>query len=186
MYSYTVFLNKEKHQYQNDDLDALIIIVMDSFNKLNIKYDRDDLIGQIKRQQQKKDVVKKSPSIKEAFQGAKAILRFVSGNSASQEEIQRRSDICMGCPLMKRTSGCATCGAAKNVTLIAEFIQKTKKTPIQIPSSIKPEFCDVCGCSLATMVVTKYEDFYTEPQEKNSKRPDFCWLKTTSPNFTHE
>lgn len=186
MYKYITVINSKVESFIHEDIDTLLSIVTTFYDKLNINYNRDDILKQIQRQSKNEKLETKKISIGDAFNGAKAILRLTVGNSCSPEEIIRRSKICETCPLSSKTSKCAACGAAKKITLAINLIRKLKKNAIEIPSEIKSNYCGVCECALATMVVTRYNDFYLEPKEKNQKRPQFCWLNRISPNFTKE
>lgn len=180
--------NGKLEQFFNEDRMALLHQV-ETFYKVNdLPYVKDHLLKSIDRQSKYK-IQKTAPRKKgliEIIQGAKAIIKFAAGDCASHSEIQRRSKICENCPMRQATAGCSACGAADKVRKFISEIQKTKKTVLDIPKPVQSKFCEICGCSIALMVVTKYQDFKPESNDLNSRRPDFCWLKKTSPNFTQE
>lgn len=130
---------------------------------------------------------KKNLTLAEAVKGALAVLRSIRQDTcASNNEIQRRAAICAVCPLKTRVSDCMSCGAGAKVTTLANKIQASFGNKIKIPKNIIKDYCSVCGCSLATMVVTKYSDLSPESPQKVATRPAFCWLNPSSNNFTKE
>jgi hypothetical protein len=128
----------------------------------------------------------KKVGILDAFNGARAVLRYAAGNSATPEEVLRRAEICKTCPMLKATTGCASCGAGGRIARYINAIRVFKKYESAIPKEVESKYCDVCSCSIPMMIVTHYKDFYKESESKNSARPDHCWLKRTSENFTDE
>lgn len=185
-YRYVIAHKGKLERFSDPDSGALIAKVNAFMQKNNIKFDAKVVKAAIDRQTKMQKKANTRVTLSDAFQGAKALVRFTSGKAASQKEVLRRAEICKACPLMSSTSGCMACGAAARATQLVNSIQSMKKGAVSIPSEVKSKFCGVCSCSIPLMIVTKYEDFYQETDEKNSRRPDGCWLKKTSPKFTNE
>lgn len=184
-YRYQYVVSGKLHTFTNSNKDILLSEVTDHLKKTNINYSLDNIIKSIDRQSKTVKVTNKI-TLASAFSGAKAILRLVKGNSASNQEIVRRADICNQCPLMTSTSGCSACGAAGKAARLANDIRSTKGSQIPIPKELASKYCSICQCSIPAMILTKYVDFYEEKESINKTRPDFCWLKRTSVNFTQE
>lgn len=108
--------------------------------------------------------------------GAMAVIKNLSGNTAPQIEIDRRSDICRKCPKMSNLSVCVPCGGAKKLlTVYNTFRRKYFKRGYNIDHDLKDKFCDVCTCSLAVMIPCKLEDF-SDLERSNPNRPSECWV----------
>lgn len=184
-------INHEGKLYQFHDENRLTLLnrVEKFYNENEMQFNSSEVLKSIDRQSKykiEKISVKKRKTLADVIRGATAVIKFAAGKSASHSEIQRRSKICEGCPLKESTAGCQACGAAEKVRVFISSIQKIKKDVIDIPSPIKSKFCDFCGCSIPLLVVTRFEDFNIEDDKSNSRRPDICWLKKSSPNFTKE
>lgn len=156
-----------------------------------INFNSTSIASQIKRQngfeEGNSTLIKKKLTFVEAVKGAKAVLRSTRSSScASNQEVLRRASICAACPLRVKISDCMVCGGGAKVTTFANTLQASFGNKVKIPDSVVKNYCDICGCSLATMVVTKYADLTPEPAEKTLKRPAFCWLNPSSNNFTKE
>lgn len=128
----------------------------------------------------------KRKTLSEMVTGAKAVVRYTIGNAASPAEVNRRAKICDQCPLKDSISDCMSCGGAGKVANFINKLRRYKKSEGSIPDHLRKKFCGMCGCSIAMLIVTKYEDFYQEDAQKNASRPDYCWLKKSSINFTKE
>lgn len=170
--------------FTGDTQTSVFIKVKIFLNKNNIKFSDDMIYRRITSYS--KPVKPKSLSLNDIITGAHAILRYTSGTAASNKEVARRTDICLGCPMRSSTSGCGPCGFSRRIATFINGIRAKKKSEAIIDSKIKQSYCGVCNCSIPMMVLTRYEDFYQESPEKNNKRPDNCWLKQSSPNFTNE
>lgn len=184
---YTYYHRGSAIKFESNDRNDLYVKVTDYFKKNNITFSPDLLLKAIDRQSKKTPGSKpKKKKLYDVMMGAKAMLRYVFKEGASGSEIRRRASICESCPMRSSTSGCSACGAAAQATKLVNEIRVKKRIQDEIPASIKTKYCSICDCSLALMAVTKYKDFYQESSNKNALRPDHCWLKTTSENFTNE
>lgn len=186
-YKYAIVIREKLHKFSSNSKDQLVAEIVDFFNKEKWPYNVKDLQRAIDRQSRIKIAKKHHISFSQAVHGANAIIKnSVFGSSVSGREIERRAAICDNCPMNSSVGGCMSCGVGQKITLFSNKLRASVGASVPIPSSIKSKYCDHCGCALASMVVTKHENFYEESALENAKRPDCCWLKKTSPNFTHE
>ncbi len=149
---------------------------------ININYNERSLLQAIKNANAKG----KRLTITDVVSGAKAAIQYFTGKAATNEEILRRASICQGCSLISSVSDCMGCGGSGRLAKITNDIRAAKGKEVALPFSIKDKYCSVCQCSLALMTVTQYEHIAPESDEKQSQRPDHCWLKKTSNNFTKQ
>lgn len=185
MFKYSIYANGKMMRFTNPDRSVLLNTIQLSYKENNIIFDRAEVDKAITRQSGL--LVKKSnPGLQMVVSGATAVIKNLAGSTVSNHEIVRRSAICEECPLRGKVGGCSSCGAAGKIARWANSLRAKMKLQIEIPDGVKSYFCGICQCSLALMVTTKYENFHTETEEKNMSRPDACWLKKTSPNFTNE
>lgn len=185
IYKYAEAYKGKLYKFQNEDKNALLAEVHSFFKKNNINFSNDLLLKAIDRQSK----IKINPgkvTFQSAISGAMAVIRYTTGSSVSTAEMIRRSDICARCPMLSQISTCMACGGAGKIARFINGIRAAKKVESSIPSEVKASYCGVCSCSLALMVVTKIKDFHTESEAENRRRPDVCWLKTTSTNFKNE
>lgn len=176
--------NGRVYSFTGDTHTSVVIKVKIFLKKNNINFSDSKIQSMITSYS--KPIKPKSLTFNEIVTGAQAILRYTNGTSASSTEVTRRTNICIDCPMRSETSGCGPCGFAGRVAKFINGLRAKKKTEAPIDSRIKQSYCDVCKCSIPMMVLTKYEDFYQESSIKNNSRPDNCWLKQSSPNFTNE
>jgi|SRR6478609_10211164 len=186
IYKYSFAYQGKLQKFSSDQRMAVYDKASTFMLENGIRFNQGDLLKAIDRQSNVVNSSKKRISLKDAFSGALAALNYIAGKSVSVDEMNRRASICEKCPLRSRISGCTSCGAGRAMTNLANEIRVKKGTQAPIPSSIKDSFCGICSCSLSLMVVTGIEDFYSETSEKNNRRPDVCWLKKTSINYSHE
>lgn len=183
-FKYSIAWGGKLYKFSHENKAVLTSEVVNFFNRNNINFNSDDLSKAIDRQSSM-IVRPKKIGLADAVTGAKALLRYTQGSAVSSSEITRRSEICKDCPLINRIGGCASCGAAGKIANFVSNIRSSLKLQDPIPDSVKSSYCGVCQCSLALMVPSKM-DAFNESIEKNSKRPDNCWLKTTSNNYINE
>lgn len=183
-YKWDIEHNGRLYTITGDSVDMVVIKAKIFLNKHNIKFTEDQIRRRIENYT--RPAKAKSLSLNDIIIGANAILRYTAGTSASNEEIKRRSEICKSCPMRSKATGCAACGFSKRIANFINKIRATKRAEVEIESTLKDSYCGVCSCSIPMMLLTRYEDFYTEPEHKNKLRPDACWLKQTSINFTNE
>lgn len=183
-YKCEIEYNNKTYTFTGNDRTTVVVKVKIFCKKNNINYSD----GMIERR-----ITTDSPGSKpskltfsQVVTGAHAILRYTTGTSASDKEVTRRTDICLTCPHRSETAGCGPCGFGRRVANFINSLRAKKKTEAPIDAAIKQSYCDVCKCSIPMMVLTRYEDFYKEVSVKNNMRPDYCWLKESSPNFTNE
>jgi hypothetical protein len=180
-YRYNFGWRGSLYRFSNSNFDIIKAEVVSFLVKNNINYDPASLDKSILRQSSIADK-KKRIGLAEAVSGAKALLRYASGSTASTLEIERRAGICKDCPLIDRIGGCAPCGAAGKIANFVNSLRTSLRLDQPIPSSIKSSYCGVCDCSLALMVPSKMSAF-SESESQNLQRPDICWIKKTSTNY---
>jgi len=184
-FRYSVGHKGELHKFDGPTPHVVFEKAQEFLKKSNINYSPDDLMKAIERQSGF-HVPEKKIGFNEAMTGALAAIKFTVGKSTSPKEIQRRANICASCPMSSTVGGCYACGMGGRIAKVISSIRAKKGSAIAIPVEIKSKYCGFCKCALPLMVVTKLEDFHSENQELNLTRPDICWLKTTSPNFSDE
>jgi len=102
----------------------------------------------------------------------RAMYEFAVKNKlelVSQEEANRRAEICAKCPMQIPTSGCWGC---KGIAGMLPAIAGAKTTPFD--SQLKA--CGVCGCYNAVSVHLPVE----VQQDAHLSFPDYCWKKAQS------
>lgn len=125
-------------------------------------------------------------TIRETISGALALLKHAANKPASPEEIERRATICAVCPKLATSSDCMVCGGSKRVAEIITTIKNKYGHDIKIPAPVKSKYCGVCGCSMALLIVSRFDGQTSEDNIRQNERPMFCWLKEISPKFTKE
>jgi len=116
--------------------------------------------------------------------GVKPYLAFLFGNTASQEEANRRAQICGGCYLRVQPQGCGTC--VKIASLITGSIAQ-KKTPYD--DLLVNKACAICSCPVASLVhfsMSILEKPEVDSSEKQEAYPIFCWRKRGGENYISE
>lgn len=185
MLKYTIYRPSGEESFQARTDKELLARVEHELSSRGLAYDRTSLIRGIEQQNKKQEKPRRI-RISDMIKGATAAIRYMTGKAVSNEEILRRSSICASCPRKNQVSDCMGCGGTGRLAGMVNDIRRDKGKEVEIPATVKPYFCDVCGCSLALMIVTKHSDLEPENPEVNESRPDFCWLKKTSKNFTNE
>ncbi len=185
-YVFKIAIKGKVHSFASESYSSIFSQVSQTLKENNINFTEKEIRAQIERQSSLSTKKKSKVSLLDAFNGARALINYTAGNSASPQEIYRRAEICRGCPVLDQTSGCAACGAARNAANLVNMIRAHKKSEVAIPSDLKDKYCGSCSCSISLLIVTKYKDFHKESDEKNARRPDVCWIKRASKNFTEE
>lgn len=126
-------------------------------------------------------------SFDQMVRGANALVKVVSGNTVSQEEINRRSSICSSCLVdgeygVISTNECRPCGFAKNLNNYINKLKRSFGKGFEIPNNLSDKGCIVCKCALSVMLPSQMDSFNYEG-DKQDKRPHHCWVKKSSPNF---
>lgn len=133
-------------------------------------------------------------SLTKLIQGALATFSVIKGDIASQEEINRRSEICFDCKKIAVSTGCSTCSSSKNKAadfsrMLAIKYGKSFTTPTGTAYNmngavasgpISKFFCGFCGCSCLVLVLSKSRHFL---KRENTDRPDHCWAKKGGKNW---
>ncbi len=98
----------------------------------------------------------------------KTMLEWISGGRevVSEEEMNRRAEICRSCPLNQPAPGCGSC------SLLYRMVNSV------IKDARKPEglhVCGVCHCSLPAKVQLPREALEAGHKGRDLKFPVFCW-----------
>jgi hypothetical protein len=88
--------------------------------------------------------------------------RFVT-----QDEANRRAEICMGCPLNVTVGGCQGCFS---------FIHEVRKLLTNITTEAKPDFCGACGCDLQLKVWIP-NDILNDAETELPEYAPNCWRR---------
>lgn len=88
------------------------------------------------------------------------------GTFVSQEEAERRVDICIACPNNVHVSGCKGCGGVLRLA-------KEKLAGRSTPKDNALESCRICGCFNSVSVWIPLKSQNTDGLEF----PDHCWKK---------
>jgi hypothetical protein len=184
-FKYAIGYQGSLHRFDGQTREIVFHKVVDFMKKNNINYSSSDLLRAIDRQSGIQTQSKKI-GFNEAMLGAMALIKFTAGKSTSPAEINRRSAICSACPLSNQVGGCFSCGVGGKIAKAVAAIRAKKGSGIPIPSEVKSKFCGFCKCALPMLVVTRMEDFHPETNQLNQTRPDNCWQKKTSTNFSNE
>lgn len=112
-----------------------------------------------------------------------ALFNQASGETVDQEENDRRSKICKGCPFKEEVSNCIACGGGNKLTNLVNNFRNKFKVALRIDRDIKNKYCKACGCSLTLLCLTKSSSLPIETAEENRARPARCWMRKGSPNY---
>ena len=111
--------------------------------------------------------------------GMKAFGRWAVGGVTfvEQEEADRRAAICVSCPLNVNITGCAACH--KMATAITGDVAKKHSAYDDYLRA-----CAICHCALKAMVWFPIDTLQSnETPERQTLRPDFCWVKQGGENY---
>ncbi len=180
--TYSIGYGGKLHTMDGTSKDEVLSKAIQFHKENNINYSMMELSKAIDRQS-KISHQKKKITLTEAIHGAKAVLKYTSGKNAGESEINRRASICLQCPIQDEIGGCRSCGLAGTIAKFVNTIRSSMKLEAPIPAGIRELYCGHCKCSLALIVVTQMDGFVEEDPKENAKRPDMCWLKTTSTSY---
>lgn len=162
-----------------EDLKNKVIQFLDSrevsYDPLSIS---EQIILQNRSVKDRQQHPKKKLKLAEVASGARAIIKQAQGKAVSNDEIMRRANICMSCPMLTSVGDCMSCGAAGRISRFISGIRSTFGSQVQIPNTVAKNYCEFCSCSIPLLIVTKIENMHTDP-----KRPERCWMNPNSPNF---
>jgi len=93
----------------------------------------------------------------------------------SQEEANRRAEICSRCYNNINAGFCAGCGTMQRLTSLVAKVKGSRKTPYDRDL----QNCGICGCRNEAIVhVNRKVLLSGEKSETTNARPNWCWLKT--------
>lgn len=105
----------------------------------------------------------------------------VSGQEVfvSQEEANKRAEICARCYNNMTTNFCAGCSAMQQITSLVAKVKGSRTTPLDS----KLYTCGVCGCRNEAIVhVNRKVLLSGEKSETTNSRPEWCWVKNDDLN----
>lgn len=168
------------------DFDEVFVKAGNYFSDNGYTYNAESLRKLIMRANDKAAATNKRLTIGDTIRGAKAFIKYLAGKAASNKEIQRRSNICIGCLEVSSVSDCLGCGGSGKIANSVNSVRAAKGQETLIPDSIKDKYCGICDCSLTMLITAQHKDLKPESEPKNLLRPNHCWLKVGSSNFTKE
>lgn len=142
------------------------------------KYIKKDVSAPVKYKSQK---TKKKLTLNDYFTGGAALVGVVSGNTVNQDEIDRRSAICLGCKELEEMRGCSACGFAGKLSSLVNSVKHSFGGGYSLPNNLDRHSCGICKCSLAVILPSKIQAFKEKQFDKT--RPDICWIRKDSKNF---
>lgn len=107
--------------------------------------------------------------------GTKTLLNFVANGrkKVSQDEADRRSEICARCCYNQKPDGCHSC-AISELYGVVNAVVGAKKTRY----SEHLQGCTLCSCSLKAKVWLELDLLQSHTSEDiNNELPEWCWLK---------
>lgn len=121
-------------------------------------------------------------TVSNAWDALKASTKIVKGEVASQKEIDRRSEICLKCPMAVETSDCRSCSGTWSTTLAQLTDEVRNKTGVnfRISDTLKAKFCGVCGCTLMMLIASLKKNLHKDDEKQKSLRPEECWMNDTT------
>ena len=125
---------------------------------------------------------KRKPTIQEAFNASRALLKQSQGDIVNQEEHVRRAKICSMCPARSTYSECWGCSGGGKAARQTQKARAALGITYGLDKRIEKLFCGVCDCSLSLLTLTKVR-YKPETQEQQNERPHVCWLRKSSPNY---
>ena len=97
-------------------------------------------------------------NLRDAAKAAKAFQQATQGNTAPEEEILRRAQLCLGCDARKMVRARFKDQASKMLGMMAN---RNKVNP-----KLKNSKCGVCQCSLMLLIPARSEDLHRDsPQQ---------------------
>jgi len=92
----------------------------------------------------------------------------------SQDEANKRAEICARCYYNMSSNFCAGCGIGQSITSLVAKVKGGRSTPLD--NSLQS--CGVCGCKNEAIVHVNRNLLLTgEKNETTARRPDWCWVK---------
>jgi hypothetical protein len=92
----------------------------------------------------------------------------------SQDEANKRAEICSRCFYNMNANFCAGCGIGQTITKAVGMVKGKRTTP----SDYELKSCGICGCRNDAIVhVNKKLLLSSENLETTEARPSWCWVK---------
>jgi len=120
------------------------------------------------------EVQERGTTIQDVWRAAKSAAKWMSmgGQTVSQEEADRRSDICVSCPRHGTVTGCQGCRSMANWGFEVLSGKKTKNDD-------KLAQCKTCRCELKIKVWLPLGALSN--QDLDGSYPSHCWCKSETP-----
>lgn len=165
------YLQKLKDHYRANDLPIGLLFNAQAEHEAcsnsdpSFSYDEDGV----------KQAARYGPTTYQQFKSATGTLLqwFLTGKRKTpDEEIERRSKICLTCPLNQKPTECPTCQSGAIRTLIDQFVGG-KETEWDA----RLQACRICGCSLKAKIRIPLNIIRdNEPDVAKGAYPEYCWL----------
>lgn len=98
----------------------------------------------------------------------KAYVAATKKETASPEEVLRRSKICLACPMRVRTRG---------ISRVSKFLGELARIN-NADKKISEFSCGVCSCSLLLLTTALPENLHQDNEKQKQKRnKTACWMK---------
>lgn len=92
----------------------------------------------------------------------------------SQEEAERRANICSRCYFNMQSNFCGGCAAGQAITSLVSKVKGSRTTSYDN----QLQACGICGCRNSAIVhVNRNMLLNGEKNETTNSRPDWCWVK---------
>lgn len=194
------FIHQKKiTKMEHPELNVLIDKVVDKMNEIEVTANREEIKQAILRQTNiaypnSSDVAqfvgqkpRKKLTLASVTRAAAAIVNLSRGVTVTQSELDRRAKICTLCSERSTVTDCMSCGAGAK---IADTINKLRalkgKDMPNVPKHVEKNACRVCECYIPFLLVTNFSDIKDEEKSVNESRPDNCWMKKSSTNYTQQ
>lgn len=182
MFKYKVSYNGTV--YQGNSIDAIAGYITKDFPEVSfseaVRYVNTVIIpvtrGASKEVTLKERQGNSKVTLSDIMSGAKSALKQIVGDTVKQDEINRRANICLNCPMKSEVSLCIPCGQGSKLLSFVRSIKKWWSKSHKIPHDLDHNYCSVCNCSLGMMLPAPIEHF-TDKERTNRDRPKFCWVK---------
>ena len=160
------------------DIAVKVVSFLSNFKiKAEIKDIEPAIINQLKVSVIKKSPKKHIPKFAEAYHASLALFRMANGKTVDQKELDERQIICKTCPLRSKTSYCSGCGGLSKITNALNEARRLTRRSLVFDTSLKSDFCGVCGCSLPLLLATNKDYLPEDDPVQEKQRPDKCWMK---------
>lgn len=177
-YEFKYIYNKSVHKFSGNTVNEILFRVANFLTSRGEVADLERMKALIENQLRTvSQPKKKKPKLSEAYHAGMALFRLAKGETVDQKTVDERTKICSNCPMRSPTSFCGACGGLSLASNLLISIRRLVKNSLMIDSSIKADFCDVCGCSLPLLIVTNTDLLPKDDPAEDKVRPQHCWIR---------